>query len=428
MPILYVDNFRGFQATYLPLKDINFFVGENSTGKSSIIKLLGILSSQGFWRYNIFGEEDTTLGSFSEIITSNSNKAHFETAFIGKKNERSTAVSAIKIRFIEKDGYPVPKEISYCDNALNLQVTVEGRFLKYRYKWTESEQILSENVDNFKLWISDNGLNGIEFKRLALDLTSSLSILRQLQTAVQIERLKINDDKNEVEISIPYLLNSVAWFAPSLVAPLKVYNLVQLVFTAKGEHFASVLRDIIEGRDVKSILNRFGADSGLFEDINVKNLETISEDAFEIQITINENKLNIVNVGYGVSQILPFILEAIARPDNTLLIVQQPETHLHPKAQAAVGEFIFKSNQSDHQKFILETHSDYIIDRYRIRLHKAFKKQEEYESGQVVFFKRDNNGNNVQFIDINPDGSYSDNQPDEFRDFFLKEQLSLLKI
>ncbi|MBK0378567.1 AAA family ATPase [Mucilaginibacter segetis] len=430
MPILYVDNFRGFQSTFVPLRDVNFFVGENSTGKSSILKLLGIMSSQGFWRYNIFGEAETVLGSFSEIITSGDKREHFEIGFIGPKQDDSDLVSAIKIKLIEKDGYPVPKEISYRDEVINLQITLEGFFLKYRYRLIDSGQKWSDDDKDFKNWITDNSLKDCPFQRLTMDVSSSLSILRQLQTVVMFEQSKGSSHEiaKRYEITIPYMLNRVAWFAPSVVEPEKVYNQVPLIFTPKGKHSASVLRDIIEGPDVKKILNRFGTDSGLFESISIKNLKNISEDAFEIQVSINKIKLNILNVGYGVSQILPLIIEAIARPDYTWLIYQQPETHLHPRAQAAVGEFIFKSNQADHQKFILETHSDYIIDRYRLRLHRASKQDRQYGSGQVVFFTRDNSGNHTHVIDINSDGTYSEFQPASFRDFFISEQLNLLKV
>lgn len=427
MTVLYVDNFRGFESSYIPLKTVNFFVGENSTGKSSVLKLIGILSSQGFWRYNIFGEKETALGNFAEIITLGSEKAHFEVAFIGPKYQSSDTHSAIKIRFIEKDGYPTPKEISYKDNCVNLQITIEGRFLKYRYQLSDPKTPVFGGIDDFRDWIKDNQLYSSSFQRVSLDITSPLPILRQLERVILTE----NSNKvyiDSVDIAIPYMLDNVAWFAPSVAAPEKVYNLVQLVFSPTGEHFATLLRDIIEGPNVKAILNRFGQDSGLYEDIEIINLKTTSEDAFEIRVTVGHKKLNIANVGYGVSQILPFILEAVARPDYTWLLSQQPETHLHPRAQTAVGEFIFKSNQIDHQKFILETHSDYIIDRYRIRLNKAFKKKEQYETGQVLFFSRNIMGNQVSIIDIQPDGSYAAEQPEEFRDFFLNEQLNLLTI
>ncbi|MBC7552880.1 MAG: AAA family ATPase [Taibaiella sp.] len=48
MKVLYVNNFRGFKKTFLNLKNVNFFVGENSTGKTSLLKLIRILSNDIF--------------------------------------------------------------------------------------------------------------------------------------------------------------------------------------------------------------------------------------------------------------------------------------------------------------------------------------------------------------------------------------------
>ncbi len=49
LPTLYIDNFRGFDDTYIPLKEVNFFVGENSTGKTSILSLINLLYDYSFW-------------------------------------------------------------------------------------------------------------------------------------------------------------------------------------------------------------------------------------------------------------------------------------------------------------------------------------------------------------------------------------------
>ena len=49
MKTLYLDNYKGFVKTFIPFLDVNFFVGENSTGKTAILNLLNILSTPSFW-------------------------------------------------------------------------------------------------------------------------------------------------------------------------------------------------------------------------------------------------------------------------------------------------------------------------------------------------------------------------------------------
>ena len=49
MKILFVENFKGFKKEYLEFKDFNFFVGENSTGKTSLLSLINLVSRPNFW-------------------------------------------------------------------------------------------------------------------------------------------------------------------------------------------------------------------------------------------------------------------------------------------------------------------------------------------------------------------------------------------
>src|SRR5690606_23111930 len=183
-----------------------------------------------------------------------------------------------------------------------------------------------------------------------------------------------------------------------------------------------------KANSVEEILKKFGRDSGLFEEIKITNLGKSDTSPFEIHIVINGNPLKITNVGYGVSQILPLIVEVIARPSKSWFAIQQPEIHLHPKGQAAFGDFILKSYLSEEKNFIIETHSDYTIDRYRLKMNKNFKSESKNPESQIVFFNRTKDGNTLTCIDINENGSLPDDQPKEFREFFIKEQIELLKV
>ena len=65
---LYIDNYKGFVNTFIDFKRVNFFVGDNSTGKTSIMQLLGILQSRRFWFDASLNTQESQLGSFSEIV------------------------------------------------------------------------------------------------------------------------------------------------------------------------------------------------------------------------------------------------------------------------------------------------------------------------------------------------------------------------
>lgn len=76
---------------------------------------------------------------------------------------------------------------------------------------------------------------------------------------------------------------------------------------------------------------------------------------------------NIRHVGFGISQILPIIIEGLRMPDGETLIIEQPEVHLHPKLQSHLFDFMICMVQQG-KKVIVETHSDHFITRLRRRI------------------------------------------------------------
>ncbi|MGO7530590.1 DUF3696 domain-containing protein [Rhizobium leguminosarum] len=79
---------------------------------------------------------------------------------------------------------------------------------------------------------------------------------------------------------------------------------------------------------------------------------------------------HLTNVGVGVSQVLPIVVNALLAQPGALLIFEQPELHLHPKVQARLADF-FVALALDGKQLVLETHSEYLIDRLRLRIALA---------------------------------------------------------
>ena len=96
-----------------------------------------------------------------------------------------------------------------------------------------------------------------------------------------------------------------------------------------------------------------------------------TDDAAPFQIHVRKfgkilkgNRRNLIDVGYGVSQVLPLLTEMLRPNAPSMFLLQQPEVHLHPSAQAALGS-LFCSIAGPDRQLVVETHSDYIIDRVR---------------------------------------------------------------
>ena len=438
MQMLYFDNFRGFDSTFIDLKHINFLVGENSTGKTSVLKLLNVISSRGFWFYQQFTSNETYLGTFQEIISSTRTKEFFELAILSDLSENGRYATGIKLRFVDNNNQPAIKEICFIDNKINLQISVEGKFLKYRFELCSQKKksIALKTCDDFKVWVKSNRMIDMPFDSENFEYLGIVSILFLLQTVIEKKIPTESTARGNFKLSIQPFLKDIAWLAPIRTEPKRTYDTYTSNFDPEGRHAPYILKDILdEDKEnvVKKILRSFGRDSGLLEDVTIrKQGEQNGKNApFELLIGLNNQQLNIINVGYGISQILPVIIEAIARPEKTLFTLQQPEIHLHPKAQAALGDFIYRSFENDRQKYIIETHSDYIIDRMRLRINRASREKSQSKPEdicQVIFFSRTSTGNKIDIIKIQANGSYPIDQPTEFRDFFIKEQLDLLAI
>jgi len=77
--------------------------------------------------------------------------------------------------------------------------------------------------------------------------------------------------------------------------------------------------------------------------------------------------ISIKHVGFGISQLLPIVVEGLRMPDNGTLIVEQPEIHLHPKIQSLLYDFLYGLTKQG-KKVIIETHSSHFITRMRRRI------------------------------------------------------------
>jgi hypothetical protein len=146
---------------------------------------------------------------------------------------------------------------------------------------------------------------------------------------------------------------------------------------------------------------------------------------FELDIVLDGRALNILNVGYGVSQSLPIIVELLARDKGTWFAIQEPEIHLHPRAQAALGDVLFEMAAIDHKGFLVETHSDYAIDRFRMNYKNG---RSDKPDSQILFFERRDKHNVVTPLIIGKSGELPADQPDSYRQFFIREQMDLLGI
>jgi len=108
---------------------------------------------------------------------------------------------------------------------------------------------------------------------------------------------------------------------------------------------------------------------GLVESVET---EEMSKAGYQLAVqTAGINKrLDLTSVGVGVSQTLPTLVIGLLAPEDSILIFEQPELHLHPKVQSILGDF-FLGLASCGKQCIIETHSEHLINRLRRRIAES---------------------------------------------------------
>lgn len=426
-----MHNFRGFSDTLLPLRQINFLVGENSTGKSSFLKLLHALSSPHFWfsPESPF-QEAVELGGFADMVSAWSpDKKHFQGGILSisppKKNGRRSCTFSVHT-FGDRDGSPyIVRHVQFSDGRL-IEITFGGRRAKYKVTTCEHEfASLDDVISFFRRSVSLSQANDIGLSLIPKGVPTNPPIpilVGIVKSLAKGQPISASEFSAEVPLTMP-----IAGIAPIRTRPQRIYDGIRKPFSPEGDHTPFVLRRALatsqEGTRFAEKLDAFGRASGLFETITAHSFEKSAQAPFEIVVKFPGANLNVSNVGYGVSQVLPLIVEFLSRKKCTFA-VQQPEVHLHPRAQAALGDLIAEVASEGGHRFILETHSDYLIDRCRLNLSKRTKPFE----AQTVFFERTETGNRATVLRIDKDGRYPSDQPPAFREFFVREAMNLLEV
>lgn len=182
---------------------------------------------------------------------------------------------------------------------------------------------------------------------------------------------------------------------------------------------------------MRKSISAYAKAAGLFRDLHVRHLGARKKesDPFQIEITIpgQQGKRNIVDVGYGVSQVLPVLVDGVTLAGARMLLLQQPEVHLHPRAQAELGSFFARAVQQSGLSAVVETHSDFLLDRIRLAVRNG-----DLDSDKVslLFFDREGTGGpgvSIHQMRIDDGGNVVD-APANYRNFFLREELSLLGV
>ena len=216
----------------------------------------------------------------------------------------------------------------------------------------------------------------------------------------------------------------------------------------RGEHtFDMLARNTALQTEVNYWMSQFGIPYrlGIIRDVGIEhyagagaiNIVTLVDERTQTTLTLSD-------VGFGISQILPVIVEGLAGTSQ-IICVDQPEVHLHPKLQAEITELMIATRQHDHKsckihrhdccvgdsaceaihkQWIVETHSELLVRRIQSHIAEGTLTADEVS---VLYVQPTEEGSQIIKLDIDQAGEFIDDWPAGFFDESTEEILRVLR-
>lgn len=451
---LIIEDVRCFAGRQtLNIRPLTFLIGENSTGKSTALGCFQVLCDFMAPRYIPkrrdgkldFNIEPYQMGAFSDIVKRSSpRKKNFTIGFEIENNKKQVREFTLNLTERERGSEPIIKEQRIVSK------NTETIFRKNNQDADDLNKYIFSNSDLRIIDESSKGItkNIIEIGQSELDYNMLWGYRDVLSSAkylyMDMDKEGITYDKKEEKVlddiyskqrnlfqSLGRLYNnSRAYsFAPIRSKPQRTYNPLREDGNPEGSDIPMMLmnmykKDTKSWKQLKDSLLVFGKASGLFNDIHVRVLGQSMGDPFQLQIKVKGPRVNLIDVGYGVNQILPILVRILNVSDNIIFLMQQPEVHLHPKGQAEFSSLLISIMDNRKHKFIIETHSDYMIDRTRIEIMKGRISPQDVS---IIYLESDGNSVRVHNIELDSQANFK-YAPSNYREFFLSEFDNLLGI
>ncbi len=259
-------------------------------------------------------------------------------------------------------------------------------------QYQDYEHLLKEvNFNNtiFDLFSNDNDETEVESTIVSSFILSTIrSILNDLKRNFQGE--KIN------------------YCSPLRAHPKRYYMLDKAKMTISldtldGDAIAEVMKENVQ---VKNKVNDWFAKFGFNIDV-----QEFKEVIHHMNVTQNGLTLDITDVGFGISQVLPIIIQGFLSGEDSITIIEQPEIHLHPKMQADLGDLFIDIVNSEEKKLVVETHSEYLLRRIRRRISEGVIKSSDVAI--CLFHAREKDRSAwVEILEIGEKGDFK--WPEEF--------------
>jgi len=418
----------------LRMSDINVFVGPNNSGKSSILYALMLLRMSAEEKHSesqiVTTSPELDLGSYLDLIRGGDAKrtlslsVTFDEAILKGRYGRSLDAELFDKR-IDYAGCQV--EFAYDETTNKVEVKA--------FTSTDSagRKILSvRKLDAGKWSITGPGRSlamsmGVSFWSffpIVFPQRSKPAPGRVSRALTEWHYLS-----RGMALGFMSMLDGIKYIAPirERIPPYgKVGTMPYSELSASGQN---LMRALSTSRLTKS------RNKTLMNDLNywlnarfkvLRNVRMINVDrAGTMKALVADDRnggrgINLAFTGCGISQLVPIIVHTVSMPESGCLLVEQPESHLHPSAQADIAD-LFIDNTKGNRQFVIETHSEHFILRLRRRIAEGRIEPERV----AVFAVEKKRGNSViKQLTLRSDGHFEE-WPKGFFEEGYKEALAI---
>ena len=438
-----LENYRCFRERQTArLAPLTLLVGENSTGKTSFMAMIRALWDIGYNLKNPdFKEDPYDLGSFDEIAhhrgARGSRADTFEAAVSEYEGNGATDMERYKfeVTFGKKGTTPVPIRRRYVHGDTWVEEHFAAKESSYVGRFKTERGTWEWNAPD-----SDAVRGQFEFLEDVTPLLNYLPSINREDTNV----IALEDSPDVSFHDLVGLHNMVDDFrnrrafrpfasAPVRSEPRRTYDPARTTPDPEGDYVPMYLaRMFFENKrmwiELKEQLESFGKSAGLFDEVTIRPFGKQDSGPFQVQVRKSGGRSkgprrNLIDVGYGVSQVLPVITEllipdSLRSPRPDMFLFQQPEVHLHPSAQAALGTLFCQVAWLACQ-LIVETHSDHLLDRVRMHVRDGDTDLKP-DDVSILFFEPDDLDVHIHSLRIDEEGNIV-GAPDSYRSFFMEE-------
>lgn len=431
--------FRGFEDTnWIELRPLMLFFGHNSSGKSSLLAGLlmlrqSVLNPDRSTPFVFTSDLGVDLGSYEDLVyghrydpgrpLSVSLRLRLDEPFVGGARPIREILLRLQI------GFDKPRKVTYLlatgifdtDGRRLLEVARQYPRRGPRSDWRLTSDIFSPDqlpAAHEIIWGHFLPLPGA-----GSGAHKSVSELCQ-QVAQQVEAD----------------FRRIAYIGPLRTEPERVYYFTGESVAEvgrRGENTFKLLAAMqYQGKqdEVDRRLNWWLERLGYWLDVRVFRNSPL------LQIGVRDKEgegqgqvYNLKDVGFGLSQVLPVLVQCYAGGSQRVILLEQPELHLHPRAQADLGDLLLDALSEGH-RFLIETHSEHLLLRLRRRIAETTVKpssevERKLQRDQlgVYFVERQDNRSVVNAVEVNEVGQTPD-PPKGFLRFFSDDYEEVMAI